>query len=163
MTNSKWMLLAEDNLHDAELMLRALSANQFSQDVIVTRDGAEALDCLYGRQRFQGRNTGNPCVVLLDLNMPKVNGLEVLQRMRYDSQLKRIPVVLFTSTRAAANVLRSYDLGVNAFVVKPVDFKQFISVVQELKRFWMELNEPPPAPAQPDKNIFSPAPLSATA
>ena len=161
MTRSKWILLAEDNVNDAELMLRAMSANQFSQVVIVTRDGAEALNCLHRREGFQGRDTGNPTVVLLDLKMPKVDGLEVLQQMKADPRLKSIPVVMFTSSREEGDVSRSYELGANAYVVKPVDFKQFILVVKELQRYWMEINEPPPA--QPDKDLSNAAQFSAAA
>jgi len=145
MSTPKWILLAEDNANDAELALRALSVNQASGDVIVVCDGAEALDCLHRRGDYQGRHASNPAVVMLDLKMPKVNGLEALQQIKTDARLKNIPVVMFTSSREETDVARSYEFGANAYVVKPVDFKQFISVVKDLRRYWMIINEPPPA------------------
>ena len=145
MSTPKWILLAEDNANDAELALRALSVNQASGDVIVVCDGAEALDCLHRRGDYQGRHVSNPAVVMLDLKMPKVNGLEALQQIKTDARLKNIPVVMFTSSREETDVARSYEFGANAYVVKPVDFKQFISVVKDLRRYWMIINEPPPA------------------
>lgn len=144
MTTTKWILLVEDSPNDAEMALRAMSANQASRDVIVARDGAEALDCLFRRGSFQGQESGNPTLVILDLKMPRVDGLEVLQQMRSDPALRHIPVVMFTSSREETDVTRSYQFGANAYIVKPVDFKRFHSVVQEIRRYWMEINEPPP-------------------
>jgi CheY-like chemotaxis protein len=143
MSNSKWILLAEDNVNDADLALRALAANQAPGLVLVARDGAEALDCLYRRGAFAERVAGPPTVVMLDLKMPKVDGLEALQQIKADPQLKHIPVVMFTSSREETDVARSYDLGANAYVVKPVDFKQYLIFVKEIRRFWLVVNEAP--------------------
>lgn len=151
MIATKWILLAEDNVHDAELALRALSVNQANKEVIVVCDGAQALDCLYCRGDFQGRTTGNPAVVMLDLKMPKMDGLEALQQIKSDPRLKSIPAVMFTSSREESDVTRSYDLGANSYVVKPMDFRQFISVVKSLRRYWVLINEPPPT--QLDGNL----------
>jgi CheY-like chemotaxis protein len=159
MTMAKWILLAEDNANDAELALRALSVNQAAGDVIVACDGAEALDCLHRRGAFEGRDPGNPAVVMLDLKMPKVDGLQALQQIKRDPRLRNIPVVMFTSSREETDVARSYHLGANAYVVKPVDYKQFISVVKDLRRYWVLINEPPPP--QPERNIPSTAQLAA--
>jgi CheY-like chemotaxis protein len=149
MNEPKWILLAEDNANDADLALRALSANQAPGLVLVARDGAEALDCLYRRGAFAERVSGQPTVVILDLKMPKVDGLEALQRIKSDPQLKNIPVVMFTSSREETDVARSYDLGVNAYVVKPVDFKQYLIFVKEIRRFWLVVNEAPCQHADP--------------
>jgi CheY-like chemotaxis protein len=148
MSTSKWILLAEDNANDADLALRALSANQAPELVLVARDGAEALDCLYRRGAFAERVSGPPTVVMLDLKMPKVDGLEALQQIKSDPQLKHIPVVMFTSSREETDVARSYDLGANAYVVKPVDFKQYLIFVKEIRRFWLVVNESPPQLAE---------------
>ena len=145
----KWILLVEDDEHDADLALRALSLNQAPEEVIVTRDGAEALDCLCQREGFYGRGNGNPTVVLLDLKMPKIDGVEVLRKLKADPQLRTIPIVMFTSSREEADVARSYDLGANAYVVKPVDFQEFVATIKEIKKFWAVLNEPPPEPPPP--------------
>jgi CheY-like chemotaxis protein len=134
----KPILLVEDNPKDLELTLIALERSQLANDVIVTRDGVEALDYLFGR------NEGNPAVVLLDLKLPKVNGLEVLQTVRSTESLRSIPVVMLTSSHEESDVLRSYQLGVNAYVVKPVEFKQFVEAIADLGIFWAVLNEPPP-------------------
>ena len=156
MNKRKWILLAEDNENDAELALRALSANQVPQDVIVARDGEEALDCLYRRGAFQARPApGNPAMILLDLKMPRVDGLEVLRQTKADPQLRRVPVVMFTSSREETDVARSYELGANAYVVKPVDFKEFMSVVREIQCFWMGINELPVD--QPARSKSAPA------
>jgi CheY-like chemotaxis protein len=144
MNKHKWILLAEDNENDADLALRALSLNQAPQDVVVARDGAETLDCLYQREGFHQRGTGNPTVVLLDLKMPRVDGLEVLRQVKADPRLRTIPIVMLTSSREEADLARSYHLGVNAYVVKPMDFQQFVVALKEIRMFWAVINEPPP-------------------
>ena len=119
-------------------------ANRLANEVVIARDGAEALDYLHRRDRFAGREPGNPALVLLDLKMPKVDGLDVLRHVKSDSNLKTIPVVVLTSSREEQDVVRSYDLGVNAYVVKPVDFHAFMDAVKLLGGFWAVLNELPP-------------------
>ncbi len=140
----KRILFAEDNLLDAELLLDALTANHLANDVVHVRDGVEALDYLYRRNQFVGRSKGEPAVVLLDLKMPKVDGLEVLRQMRNDPHLKLIPVVVLTSSREEGDLLRSYELGVNAYVVKPMRFQEFVDAVRQVGAFWAVINEPPP-------------------
>lgn len=140
----KRILLVEDNNHDVELTLAALEEYNLANEVIVARDGAEALDYLYGRGKFAGHANGLPVVVMLDLKMPKVDGLEVLQQMRSDPALKAIPVVMITSSREEQDLLRSYALGVNAYVVKPVDFQKFVESIKQVGFFWAIINEPPP-------------------
>ena len=143
-TTHPWILLAEDNANDADLVVRTLTANQPATHVVLATDGSVALDCLYRRGPFESRSNGPPAIVLLDLKMPKVDGLEVLQRIKADHQLKSIPVVMFTSSREEQDVVRSYQLGANAYVVKPVEFRQFVATLQGLCSFWMTVNEPPP-------------------
>jgi CheY-like chemotaxis protein len=138
------ILLAEDNANDVELTLAALRANRLVNEVVVTRDGAETLDYLMRRDRFAGRPPGDPILILLDLKMPKVDGLEVLRTVKSDPRLRQIPIVVLTSSREEQDVVRSYDLGVNAYVVKPVDFHDFVEAVKLLGGFWAVLNEPPP-------------------
>lgn len=138
------ILLAEDSAQDVELTLNALAEQNITNSVAVTRDGAEALDYLYARGAFSGRDNGNPVLLLLDLKMPKVDGLEVLRRVKSDPRLRTIPVVVLTSSREEQDVVRSYELGVNAYVVKPVEFDKFLRAVRELGLFWMLVNEPPP-------------------
>ncbi|HEY5801912.1 MAG TPA: response regulator [Burkholderiaceae bacterium] len=140
----KPILLVEDNPHDLELVLIALEKSQLANEVITVRDGAEALDYLHARGQFAGRPAGNPAVVLLDLKLPKIDGLEVLKHMRATEPFKALPVVMLTSSREEQDVLRSYSLGVNAYVVKPVEFKEFVRAVADLGVFWAVLNEPPP-------------------
>jgi len=140
------ILLAEDNLNDVELTLRALSENHLANQVDVVRDGEEALDYLFRRGQFADRPPGNPALLVLDNKMLKVDGLEVLQHVKADEQLKTIPVVMLTSSREHGDLLRSYQLGVNAYVVKPVDFCDFVNAVRELGVFWGIINEPPPQP-----------------
>lgn len=144
MTNLKRILLAEDNDNDAELTLTALGEHNLANEVILVKDGAEAWEFLCREGSFSGRNGGNPAVVLLDLKMPKVDGLELLRRMREDPRFKAVPVVVLTSSREESDVVQSYRLGVNAFVVKPVAFEEFIQAVKNLGLFWAVLNEPPP-------------------
>ena len=140
----KPILLVEDDKRDLELTLVALERSQLANEVIVVRDGAQALDYLMREGDFKMREEGNPAVVLLDLKLPKVNGLEVLQAVRSTEPLRSIPVVMLTSSHEETDVLRSYQLGVNAYVVKPVEFKQFVEAIADLGIFWAVLNEPPP-------------------
>ncbi len=142
------ILLAEDNPQDAELTLTALGDYNLANEVVVVPDGAEALDYLFQRGNYKSRTGGNPAVVLLDLKMPKVDGLEVLRTIKQDENLKTIPVVMLTSSREEADVVRSYSLGVNAYVVKPVDFQAFLDAVRQLGAFWTVHNEPPPGSAR---------------
>jgi CheY-like chemotaxis protein len=144
MSNLKSILLVEDSLRDAELTMAALQEHSLANEIVHLRDGAEALDYLYRRGQFEGRTGGNPAVVFLDLKMPKVDGLEVLNKIKSDESLKAIPVVMLTSSREEADLVRSYKLGVNAYVVKPVDFQAFVEAVREVGAFWAVLNEPPP-------------------
>ena len=140
----KPILLVEDNPHDLELTLIALSKSQLANEVVVMRDGAEALDYLYRRGEFAERAVGNPAVILLDLKLPKVDGLEVLKEIRHTDAFKSVPVVMLTSLKEEQDVVRSYELGVNAYVVKPVDFTEFLRAIADLGIFWAVLNEPPP-------------------
>ena len=140
----KRILLAEDSERDVELTLAALEEHNLANEVVVARDGAEALDYLYQRGRFASHANGLPVVVLLDLKMPKVDGLEVLRQMRTDPALKHVPAVMITSSREEQDLVRSYQLGVNAYVVKPVDFHQFVESIKQIGFFWAVINEPPP-------------------
>jgi CheY-like chemotaxis protein len=140
----KPILLVEDNPNDLELTLIALERSQLANEVVVVRDGADALDYLFLRGTYAKREQGNPAVVLLDLKLPKVDGLEVLAEIRNDPGLKSIPVVMLTSSREEQDLIRSYALGVNAYVVKPVDFQEFVRAIADLGIFWAVLNEPPP-------------------
>ena len=140
----KPILLVEDNPHDLELTLIALERSQLANEVIVVRDGADALDYLHMRGSFAEREHGNPAVVLLDLKLPKVDGLEVLAEIRGNPALRSLPVVMLTSSREEQDLIRSYELGVNAYVVKPVDFQEFVRAISDLGIFWAVLNEPPP-------------------
>jgi CheY-like chemotaxis protein len=140
----KRILLAEDNERDVELTLAALEEHNLANEVVVARDGAEALDYIYGRGKFAGHANGLPVVVLLDLKMPKVDGLEVLRQMREDPNVRHVPVVMVTSSREEQDLVRSYELGVNAYVVKPVDFQKFVESVKQIGIFWAIINEPPP-------------------
>ena len=138
------ILIVEDDPKDVELTLTALEEYNLANAVVVTRDGQEALDYLYRRGQFHTRSDGNPAVMALDLKLPKVDGLEVLQQVRSDERLKMIPVVVLTSSHEEKDMMRSYKLGVNAYVVKPVDFHEFVNAVKELGVFWAVINEPPP-------------------
>lgn len=140
----KPILLVEDNPNDLELTLIALERSQLANEVVVVRDGADALDYLHARGNYTSREQGNPAVVLLDLKLPKVDGLEVLAEIRGNVNLKSMPVVMLTSSREEQDLLRSYELGVNAYVVKPVDFAEFVRAIADLGIFWAVLNEPPP-------------------
>ncbi|HJV36547.1 response regulator [Geomonas sp.] len=145
MVKLKRILLVEDNANDAELTMEALAEHHLANGVDLVRDGAEALDYLYRREKFAGVEEANPAVILLDLKLPKVDGLEVLRTIKADDRLKFIPVVVLTSSREERDVIESYRLGVNAYVVKPVDFSEFINAVKELGAFWAIINEPPPS------------------
>ena len=138
------ILLVEDDPNDVELTLTALEEYKLVNEVVVARDGEEALDYLYRRGGFERRANGNPAVLLLDLKLPKVDGLEVLQQVRADEKLKMIPVVILTSSHEERDLVASYRLGVNAYVVKPVDFHEFVNAVKDLGGFWALINEPPP-------------------
>ncbi|PVZ13535.1 MULTISPECIES: response regulator [unclassified Pseudomonas] len=140
----KPILLVEDNPRDLELTLVALERSQLANEVIVLRDGAEALDYLYRRGEHATRDEGNPAVMLLDLKLPKVDGLEVLKAVRTAEELRSIPIVMLTSSREEPDLQRAYELGVNAYVVKPVEFREFVSAISDLGVFWAVLNEPPP-------------------
>ena len=137
------ILLAEDNPADAEMAIDALREAKLANPVVHVEDGVEAMDYLLSQNAFAKRTTGDPAVVLLDIKMPRLDGLEVLKRMRSHDQLKRIPVVILSSSREESDLVRSWDLGVNAYVVKPVDVHQFFTAVQTVGRFWAVLNEPP--------------------
>jgi CheY-like chemotaxis protein len=138
------ILIVEDDPRDVELTLAALEEYNLANEVVVIRDGKEALDYLYCREKFNARTNNNPAVMLLDLKLPKVNGLEVLQQIKSDEHLKMTPVVVLTSSNEEKDMMRSYKLGVNAYVVKPVNFHEFINSVKELGVFWAIINEPPP-------------------
>jgi CheY-like chemotaxis protein len=138
------ILLVEDSENDIELTLAALAEYNLANEVVVARDGADALDYLYCRGKYAGRTSGLPAVVLLDLKMPKVDGLQVLKTIKKDASMQRLPVVMITSSREEQDLLRSYELGVNAYVVKPVDFQQFVDSMKQIGFFWAVINEPPP-------------------
>jgi len=138
------ILIVEDDPNDVELTLTALAEYNLANEVVVTRDGEEALDYLYCRGQFKPRASDNPAVLLLDLKLPKVDGLEVLRQIKSDEKLRMIPVVVLTSSREERDMVASYRLGVNAYVVKPVDFHQFVNAIKELGVFWAVINEPPP-------------------
>lgn len=144
MSTLKRILMVEDNPNDAELTLEALSRHNLANDVTWVHDGAEALDYLYCRDKFAGGECNELVVILLDLKLPKVDGLEVLRIIKSDERLKSIPVVVLTSSREERDLVESYRLGVNAYVVKPVNFNEFINAVRELGVFWALINEPPP-------------------
>jgi CheY-like chemotaxis protein len=140
----KPILLVEDNPKDLELALLALERSNLANEVVTVRDGAEAIDYLFRQGDFQSRPEGNPAVVLLDLKLPKIDGIEVLERVRSVDHLRSIPVVMLTTSREEKDLVRSYKLGVNAYVVKPIAFNEFITAIQDLGVFWAVLNEPPP-------------------
>jgi CheY-like chemotaxis protein len=147
MSEPKRILLAEDSPQDVEMTLEALSQHHLINEIIVVNDGEQALDYFYARGRFAGRPPGNPVLALLDLKMPKVDGLEVLRVIKQDPRLSTTPIVMLTSSREEQDVIRSYRLGSNAYVVKPVDFHAFIEAVRQLGAFWTIHNEPPPSSA----------------
>jgi CheY-like chemotaxis protein len=142
MTKLKWILLAEDNAIDAELALRALGVNAASDTVVLANDGSEALDYLLQRGTDEAQD-GPPALILLDLKMPKVDGLEVLRQVKGDSRLRQIPVVMFTSSREESDLIRCYELGANAYLVKPLAFAEYRTLLQQVRAFWLDLNELP--------------------
>jgi CheY-like chemotaxis protein len=147
MANPDRILLVEDDPNDVELTLSALAENGLANEVVVARDGEQALDYLYRRGTYASREEGNPTVMLLDLKLPKVDGIEVLKRVKADPYLKIIPIVVLTSSREEQDLMRSYNSGTNAYVVKPVDFYGFLRAVRELGLFWTVVNHPPPGSA----------------
>jgi CheY-like chemotaxis protein len=138
------ILMVEDDPKDVELTLTALEEYNLANEVVVTRDGEQALEYLYCRGEYKTRSSGNPAVMLLDLKLPKVDGLEVLKQIKSDVDLRMIPVVVLTSSKEEKDMVASYKLGVNAYVVKPVDFHEFVNAIKELGVFWAVINEPPP-------------------
>ena len=144
MTPLKHILLVEDDPKDIELTLEALAEYNLSNKIVIARDGVDALDYLYRRGRFAERTGGNPVVMLLDLKMPRLDGVEVLKRIKSDEQLRVVPVVVLTSSRESRDLQECYKLGVNAYVVKPVRFAEFIEAIKQIGVFWALLNEPPP-------------------
>jgi len=143
--SKKNILLVEDNPDDEALTLRALKKNNILNEVIVARDGAEALDYLFGTGKYAGRDLSNmPQVILLDLKLPKIDGMEVLRRIRADERTKLLPVVILTSSKEERDLINGYKLGANSYIRKPVDFEQFREAVRQLKLYWLVLNEPPP-------------------
>ena len=144
MIEPKKILVAEDDENDAELIIKALEKYNIANGVIIVEDGAEALDYLHRRGDYETRVDGIPVLVLLDIKMPRVDGLEVLREIKADERLKMIPTAMLTSSREEGDLLVSYRLGVNAYVVKPVDFNEFAESVRELGVFWLMINEPPP-------------------
>jgi CheY-like chemotaxis protein len=140
----KRILLVEDSDQDVELTLAALDEYHLANEVVVARDGVEALEYLHNRGKFAGHANPLPVVVMLDLKMPRMDGMEVLRQMKSDPNLKHIPVVMVTSSREERDLVNSYDLGVNAYVVKPVDFQKFVDSVKQIGFFWAVINEPPP-------------------
>ena len=144
MINVPGILLAEDNPNDVELTIEALDQHNLANRVTVAHDGVEAMEYLRREGAFKDREPGDPAVVLLDIKMPRKDGLEVLREIRSDPALKKVPVVILTSSREEQDLITSYDLGVNAYVVKPVDFPHFIDAVKQLGVFWAVINERPP-------------------
>ena len=149
----KPILLVEDNPKDLELSLIALERSNLANEVVTVRDGKEALDYLFRRGAYAERQPGNPAVVLLDLKLPKVDGIQVLEKVKAEPSLQSIPVVMLTTSREEKVLVKSYQLGVNAYVVKPVAFKEFIEAIQELGIFWAVVNEPPPGSLKPGRNL----------
>ena len=144
MVEIRTILLAEDNPKDIELTLEALGDHNLANNVIVVRDGVETMDYLRCEGKYKQRKPGNPAVLLLDIKMPRMDGIEVLKAIRSDKKLHTLPVVMLTSSREEQDVIKSYELGVNAYVVKPVNFKEFIEAVKQLGVFWAVINEVPP-------------------
>jgi CheY-like chemotaxis protein len=144
MISTRNILLVEDNSKDVELTLEAMAENNLDKRVVVVRDGVQAMDYLLRAGQFSNRKPGNPAVILLDIKMPRMDGIQVLRNIRGTAELKRIPVVMLTTSREEPDLTSIYDLGVNAYVVKPLDFQQFIEAVRQIGNFWAILNELPP-------------------
>jgi len=145
MRSSPAILLVEDNPDDVDLTLRALRQNQVKNEVVVARSGEEALDYLFARGSYKDRDTALPQIILLDLNLPRTDGLEVLRQIRGDQRTRLLPVVVLTSSKEESDLAESYGKGCNSYVQKPVDFKHFAETAKQLSRYWLDLNEPPPA------------------
>jgi CheY-like chemotaxis protein len=144
MQELRCILLVEDNIYDAELIKTGLEENNLANRIVSVRDGEEALDYLHCRGPYADRIDGPPAVVLLDINLPKINGLEVLRQMRSDEGLKLVPVVILTSSRHDRDIIEGYALGTNGYVVKPIDFHQFVDTIKQLGAYWAIINQPPP-------------------
>lgn len=144
MNKLKTILLAEDNPQDLELTIEALTDHKIANEVIAVSDGVEAMEYLNCEGKYKNRKTGNPAVLMLDIKMPRMDGIEVLEKIRKNEKLKNLPVVMLTSSREEPDLLKCYNLGVNAYVVKPVDFKDFIDAVKHIGIFWAIINEQPP-------------------
>jgi two-component system response regulator len=145
MNNRKTILLIEDNPSDVDLTTRALERGRIANQVVVVRDGKEALDYLWGESAYAGRDVSDlPAVTLLDLKLPKVPGLEVLRRIRADARTRRLPIVILTSSKEEQDVAAGYDLGANSYIRKPVDFNQFVAAIEQLGLYWLIWNEMPP-------------------
>ena len=157
--NTKHFLLIEDDPRDAELTLAALNDRNLGHKIFVVHDGAEALDYLYCRAKYNTRSGGNPIVVLLDNKMPKISGLDVLKTIKTDEHLRMIPVVLLTSSREPPDLIEFYKHGANAYVVKPVDFVEFMNAVKQVGIFWAAINEPPPLTGSENASIHSGEPI----
>jgi len=157
--NIKHILLAEDDPRDAKLTLAALEEYNLANKIFAVHDGEAVLDYLYCREKFEGRQGGNPVAILLDLKMPRVDGLEVLKIIKADKNLKTIPVVVLTSSRETPDLIECYKHGVNAYVVKPVDFDAFAKAVKQLGIFWAAVNEPPP-PAEEEEAMIASGQIS---
>jgi len=152
MVEIRTILFAEDNPRDVELTLEALADHNLANNVIVVRDGVETMDYLRRKGKYKQRKPGSPAVLLLDIKMPRMDGIEVLRLIRNDNELKMLPVVMLTSSREEQDLIKSYELGVNAYVVKPVDFKDFIEAVKQVGIFWAVINEVPPLGKLSEKN-----------
>lgn len=150
MSHLRPILLAEDNPNDVELTLTALHSLNLANEIVVVNDGAQVLDFLRRQNSFSSRPALAPAVILLDLKMPRVDGLEALQQIRADPALRMLPIVILTSSREESDLVKGYELGANAYVVKPVDFDQFISAISQLGVFWGLINEPPPSLSHPN-------------
>ncbi|HAM50316.1 MAG TPA: two-component system response regulator [Nitrospiraceae bacterium] len=144
MPQLKRILLVEDDPNDIELIITGLAENNLANEVVAVHDGAEALDYLYSREKFANRTDGYPAIVLLDLKLPKIDGREVLRQIRNDLKLRCIPVVILTSSKEDRDIVEGYNLGANGYVVKPVDFHQFVDAIKLLGVYWAIVNEPPP-------------------